>query len=227
MPISSFSAPSAIAKPGVCTSSTRPASPFEGQVIYETDTDKALVWNGSAWVYLSTGTANPVGLEFITGGSHVNQTSLPVDGCFTTAYRNYRVVLTNVQVASGSHAIRLNFRVGGATNESGNYKYAFRGLRTTGASGDTSLNSQTFTEIGIFISAAEADLGSATIDITQPQVASTTFGLCNAVGYEGVYQFRQGGFVHDSPTQFDGFRLVAGNGATTWTCNYQVYGYKL
>lgn len=35
--------------PGVCTSSTRPANPFEGQMIYETDTDKVLVWNGSAW----------------------------------------------------------------------------------------------------------------------------------------------------------------------------------
>lgn len=49
MPISSFLAPSAIAKPGVCTSSTRPASPYEGQVIYETDTDKILAWTGSAW----------------------------------------------------------------------------------------------------------------------------------------------------------------------------------
>jgi hypothetical protein len=36
-------------KPGVCTSITRPASPYEGQVVYETDTDKVLVWNGAAW----------------------------------------------------------------------------------------------------------------------------------------------------------------------------------
>ena len=50
MPLSSFLAPSALAKPGVCTSSTRPASPYEGQVIYETDTDKLLFWNGSTWI---------------------------------------------------------------------------------------------------------------------------------------------------------------------------------
>jgi hypothetical protein len=49
MPISSFLAPSAIAKPGVCTSSTRPASPYQGQAIYETDTNKLLIWNGTAW----------------------------------------------------------------------------------------------------------------------------------------------------------------------------------
>jgi hypothetical protein len=36
-------------KPGVCTSSTRPANPFEGQVIYETDTNNTRFWSGSAW----------------------------------------------------------------------------------------------------------------------------------------------------------------------------------
>jgi len=56
MPISSFSAPSAIAKPGVCTSSTRPASPFEGQVIYATDTDLLQIWNGTAWRTLAFAT---------------------------------------------------------------------------------------------------------------------------------------------------------------------------
>lgn len=49
MGLSSQLAPSAIARPGVCTSSTRPASPYEGQYIHETDTDKLLFWNGSAW----------------------------------------------------------------------------------------------------------------------------------------------------------------------------------
>ena len=34
----------------ICTSSTRPASPFVGQQIYETDTSKSLIYNGTAWV---------------------------------------------------------------------------------------------------------------------------------------------------------------------------------
>lgn len=34
----------------ICTSSTRPASPFEGQKIYETDTGLSLIYDGSAWV---------------------------------------------------------------------------------------------------------------------------------------------------------------------------------
>ena len=41
-------------KPGVCTSTTRPSNPYEGQHIYETDTDIEYVWSGTAWVVTYT-----------------------------------------------------------------------------------------------------------------------------------------------------------------------------
>jgi hypothetical protein len=37
-------------RPGVCTSTSRPAVPFDGMLIYETDTDLLKSWNGSSWV---------------------------------------------------------------------------------------------------------------------------------------------------------------------------------
>lgn len=37
----------------LCTSSTRPASPFTGMTIVESDTNRTLQWNGAAWVILS------------------------------------------------------------------------------------------------------------------------------------------------------------------------------
>jgi hypothetical protein len=41
---------SSLIKPGVIdNTAARPASPFEGQVIYQKDTDAVLVWNGTAW----------------------------------------------------------------------------------------------------------------------------------------------------------------------------------
>lgn len=43
-------------RPGVCTSTTRPTAPYEGQMIYETDTDMVAIWNGSAWRYLAATT---------------------------------------------------------------------------------------------------------------------------------------------------------------------------
>ena len=49
MGITQQSAAARLIQPGVCTSSTRPASPFEGQAIFETDTDRFLYWTGSEW----------------------------------------------------------------------------------------------------------------------------------------------------------------------------------
>jgi len=40
-------------RPGVCTSSTRPANPYEGQVIYETDTNRTLVYDNAAWLVVA------------------------------------------------------------------------------------------------------------------------------------------------------------------------------
>ena len=34
----------------VCASTTRPSSPFEGQEIYETDTNQKLIYDGSSWI---------------------------------------------------------------------------------------------------------------------------------------------------------------------------------
>jgi hypothetical protein len=42
--------------PGVCTSTTRPTAPFEGQLVYETDTDMMAIWNGTAWRYVAATT---------------------------------------------------------------------------------------------------------------------------------------------------------------------------
>ena len=40
-------------KPGVCTSSNRPANPYDGMMIYETDTNLVRIWNGAAWKTLA------------------------------------------------------------------------------------------------------------------------------------------------------------------------------
>jgi len=47
-----------MAKLDLITSSTRPASPAAGKAYFETDTNKIIVWDGSAWTEIvSDGTA--------------------------------------------------------------------------------------------------------------------------------------------------------------------------
>jgi hypothetical protein len=58
-------------RPGVCTSSNRPANPFYGMVIYETDTNLLKVWLGSAWSFGQTLVSNVDSIEVlvVAGGA--------------------------------------------------------------------------------------------------------------------------------------------------------------
>ena len=96
MPLSSVIGADTIIKPGVCTSTTRPASPYDGQVIYETDTDLVQVWNGSEWksiastngaTFDSTGRmTNPVQPVF-----HVGKTNGDVSTITTILFNDLQI----------------------------------------------------------------------------------------------------------------------------------------
>ena len=86
-------------RPGVCTSGTRPTAPYEGQMIFETDTDRMYVWNGSAWVIPNQTTQNPTGLELITSATFSGTTN-NVPYIFSSTYDNYRVVINNMTIGA-------------------------------------------------------------------------------------------------------------------------------
>lgn len=82
-----------------CTSGSRPGSPNAGMTIYETDTNRVLCWNGSAWLppqnlpwgHIGTGAAS--GSQSGIGGTVVDVTSLSVTWT-AVAGRRYRTTAT-------------------------------------------------------------------------------------------------------------------------------------
>lgn len=58
------------------TSTTRPATPYIGQLIFETDTKRALVWEGSRWMII-TGSDLPLARMRVTALSIGNSPLLP------------------------------------------------------------------------------------------------------------------------------------------------------
>lgn len=56
----------------VCTSATRPASPFQGQIILETDTGWVFVRSGTNWLQIPVG--NAAGTHVILSGMELNLT---------------------------------------------------------------------------------------------------------------------------------------------------------
>jgi hypothetical protein len=74
MPISRYIETSNLARPGVCTSTTRPASPYEGQTVYLTDTDLLQIWNGSSWRTLAFATPSSGSVLQVAQGTFSTQT---------------------------------------------------------------------------------------------------------------------------------------------------------
>ena len=77
-------------RPGVCTSTTRPTSPYTGQIIYETDTGYLRVWDGSAWDYLSQ-----------SQDTTTNIKASDIGAAWTTFTPTWTAVTTNPAIGNG------------------------------------------------------------------------------------------------------------------------------
>ena len=129
---------SSLSKPGVCTSSTRPATPYEGQMISETDTDKVFVWNASAWKQVPTAATAGAVLQVVqtvvnTTTSTSSATLTDISGLSVSitpsASTNKVLVTVNMNIGFGSTAddtfytllrgsTSINIGSGGSTNSS-------------------------------------------------------------------------------------------------------------
>lgn len=216
MPLSSVVGAQSIVRPGVCTSSTRPASPYDGQVIYETDTDKTLVWNGSGWVFLSTSRANPGGLDFIkaqTIGSAVS--SVTVSDAFSSTYDNYLIVISG---GASSAATHMTMQLGSTTTG-----YYFSG--TNAQYGGASIGIGTLSNTSSwYIGRNTSNALSTTVNVSMPNLASrTTYTATYADTQTSGYVYTIGGFL-DNSTQYTAFTVAPTSGTYTGG-TIRVYGY--
>lgn len=84
----------------VCASTTRPSSPFEGQEIYETDSQKTLVYSGSAWVETSD-------LDYSPSATVCTSSTRPTTGLFE-GQRIYETDTNREFTYSGSGWVQTN-----------------------------------------------------------------------------------------------------------------------
>jgi len=104
MSISQQIGAASMVKWGVCTSTTRPATPYTGQHIYESDTNLEYVWNGSAWVqnYISAASPALTGTPTApTATAGTNTTQLATTAFVTTAAANVTSGFRNAIINGG------------------------------------------------------------------------------------------------------------------------------
>jgi hypothetical protein len=202
---------------GVCTSINRPANPYDGMVVYETDTDRAMVWNNSAWVVLSTGRANSLGLDLVktqTIGSAVS--SVVVSDAFSAIYDNYEIIVLG-GIASGDLALNLTL----GSTATGYYSSGFNQSITAATINATNTNNGTS-----FISAVYGSTNalSGRITLDNPFASKRTMVRYQATASSTTYFVnQQQGFLNDA-NSYTAFTLTCSTGTITGG-TISVYGY--
>ena len=221
---------------GVCTSTTRPTAPYEGQMIFETDTHRVLVWDNAAWVMIAD-TDTPPGLQLIKAGTASVTTSAPLDllSVFTSEFRNYLLIIhaeqytantaVEMRLISGTNTIETgavyNNKLGGYYVASGPVYY------WAGYSATNPFAPGTAWFSGMPISSGGYS-ANARIDILNPNVLNqeTRYFVQSYSDYTGTYydvSLSGGGHV-GTATQYTGLRILTSAGTTD--INYKLYGYR-
>lgn len=103
----------------VCTSTTRPTSPVDGQFIYETDTDRLLVWNGTNWTQYRLGfEPDRIYNGGIANGTATSYTDIITQNSILSLPYPYRMeVVAYIHSAGNAATNNVNFQL---RDESGN-----------------------------------------------------------------------------------------------------------
>jgi hypothetical protein len=189
-------------------------------MIYETDTNRVLVWDNAAWVMIAD-TDSPSGLELVktqTVGTTVS--SVTVSDTFSSTWDNYRITYTGGAGSVASAA--LSIQLGSTTTDYYSSTIYFGYTSTDGGNslGVADNNDAKWLYVG------NASTGGAklSMDLFCPNIATRTtfsaayneFGTANA-GHTS-------GYLNNS-TQYTSF-VMSTSGGTITGGTIRVYGYR-
>lgn len=228
---------------GVCTSTNRPTTPYEGQVIYETDTDNMYVWSGTAWVLLPP-TASPTftgvpaaptatagtnttqlattafanaagGLVYVTSATvGTTVSSVAVASCFSATYENYKITYSG---GASSTASVIDFTLTGSTL--GHYAVMLYNAYATGIGATVlSNNRANWTHAG----GGAVSTPNMNVEIQMPFLAKPTFMVGNY--NDGTNTGMITGYQSQT-ISFTGFSIAPSAGTFTGG-TITIYGYR-
>jgi hypothetical protein len=184
-------------------------------MIYETDTNRVLVWDNAAWVMIAD-TDQPPGLQLIktqTIGTAVS--TVEVTGAFSATYDNYRVIVSGVSCSNNQPSLRLQL---GSTTSG----YSWAGFEigyALGALNAAASSATTYWYIGNFGNATSM---SSQVDILRPNLAENT-NFSATSGSTG-WSITQNGYLNNT-TSYTSFNILPGSGTMTGGL-IAVYGYR-
>lgn len=220
-----FGAADAVARGAIPTAGLLP-----GALVYMEDSKTYFSWSGSLWlppvqpgtvavvptsVSGSGVTADAFGLVTFTGA-----TTVIVNGCFTSSFRNYRVVC-EATGSAGSHLVNLR---AGASNDTSLYDRTENLARNGTVSSATTLNGSNWAVVG-----AANTLVQWEMDISAPQLAVATTGLSRGGSHSNPAVSNVSNLLainyltHRTASAYDGLRVTI---SAAQSGTLRVYGYN-
>jgi hypothetical protein len=175
-----------------------------------------VVAGAPAW---ATPAVSASGLTKIVSGSFTASAGLSVNSCFTSTYKNYKVVF-RVKASTTAGTIAWRWRASG-TDQSSGYYYGWNltnnnGTTTLyGANNSSSIDLGGITETGY--------LNNYSYDVFGPQAATQVPSLLGCGTFTNAGQRGFGGGLYAAVVAYDGFSLVTSQNITG---EYVVYGYE-
>jgi hypothetical protein len=205
----------------------------EGQYAFLESTNQTLVYDGANWVSVGatpglipmvptsvavgsgTGTANALGQVTFSGASTVS-----LNGVFTSAYRNYKVVGQFLTSAGADASLRL--RAAGSDNSTASSYTNQRYIVTSALIPAEDLVSN----LAQYLPNAQTTLiNSFSAEFFNPQIASATAIITSAISNQNDGYWTNCGIIHNQTVSYDGFSIFL-SGAATYTGTLSVYGYN-
>jgi hypothetical protein len=208
-------------QPAVCTSTTRPAAPYAGQMIFETDTNRVVIYKSSSWVYIADADTPP-SLELIAT-KDASSNAIQIDNCFSSTYRSYRIIGNLRGSNGGGVTVWMKLVKSGTASSAGYYTLSNYNTASGGPTRDYSTNASTGWWAGVV---ADVASDSFSLDIYEPFVSTVKTSITGSLvsfGSSQAWQAVTGGF-HNTADSYDGVYLYPNSG--NMTGSIAVYGYR-
>jgi len=162
------------------------------------------------------------GLVYVTTATPTAATTVGINGCFTSTYTNYRVIVTPIS-ATGATDIDIRLRVGGVAVAAANY-YMTNIFSGAGVITSTSENGRTSFRGMNLGAAGNGPYNSLAFDIFGPAAIQETRYQMQSGGWNGTNILNRSAIgFHALATAYDGIEFI---GSSAITATITVFGYR-
>jgi hypothetical protein len=178
---------------------------------------------GEIW---TAGAADSIGMWLVHRLDFVNTTTIQVDNCFTSNFRNYLLMVSLGTHTQGTGGIDLRLRAGGVNTSTGNYNY--QGVNQSIGGSVPSSNAAGASAFFYASNLFSADQSSTTFETKffNPEVSTAHTAIHNSTFFywdAATYYYRNSLGSWGLTGSFDGFSLIPSRAVTG---RLRVYGLR-